>query len=55
MTKRSPYDEEYDYDDDDFEDSRKGPRRFKKEDRQDKRKNWDRESSYENNHDDERR
>lgn len=46
MPRRS-YDEEFDFDEDDFEDSRRGPRRFKPEEKKvEKKKTWDRENSY---------
>jgi len=56
MPRRSPYEEDYEYDDEDYED-RKGPRRFKKEDRDaDKKKRWERESDFDRDNDyDERR
>lgn len=56
MPRRSPYEEDYDYDDEDYEDSRKGPRRFKKEEPLDRKKKWEREDQYDRDHDyDERR
>lgn len=56
MSRRSPHNEDYDYDDDEFDDVKK-VRRFKKEEKQvDKKKRWDRESYYDRNNDyDERR
>ena len=57
MPRRSTYNEEdFDYDDDEYEDH-KGPRKFKKEEKQyDKRRKWERESLYNDDHDyDERR
>jgi hypothetical protein len=48
--------EDFEYDSDEHEDQR-GPRRFRKEDKeQEKKKKWDRESLYDRDHDyDERR
>jgi len=56
MPRKSPYEEDYYYDDEEFEDH-KGPRKFKKnEEHSEKRKKWDRESLYDDDHDyDERR
>lgn len=55
MPRRSPNDEDYDYDDEDYEDKR-GPRRFKKDEPLEQKKKWDRESSFDRDHDyDERR
>ena len=56
MPKKS-YDDEFDYDDDEFEDYRKGPRRFKKEEKEvDKKRRWEREEAFDSDHDyDERR
>jgi hypothetical protein len=48
--------EDYDYDDDEYEDQRRGPRRFKKEDKEDKKRRWEREEAFDSDHDyDERR
>jgi len=57
MPRRSEYEEDYDYDDEDFEDNHRGPRRFKKEEQSlEKKKKWDRERYYDRDHDyDERR
>jgi hypothetical protein len=57
MPRRSQYEEDFDYDDEEFEDNHKGPRRFKKEqDQSSKKKKWERESAYDRDHDyDERR
>jgi hypothetical protein len=57
MPRRSQYEEDFDYDDEEFEDNHKGPRRFKKEqDNSSKKKKWERESAYDRDHDyDERR
>ena len=55
MTRRSEYEEDYDFEDEDFEDNRRGPRRFKKEDAVEKKK-WERERYFDRDHDyDERR
>ena len=55
MPRRSPYDEEYDYDDEEFEDPRRGVRKLRQEpENYDKRKKLDRESSYERDDDDRR-
>ena len=51
MTRRSPYDEDYDYDEEEFEDPRKGIRRLRKEpDSYEKRKKLDREGEYDRDH-----
>jgi len=57
MPRRSEYEDDYDYDDDDFEENCRGPRRFKKEEQElEKKKRWDRERYYDRDHDyDERR
>jgi hypothetical protein len=49
--------EEYEYDDDDIEDNRRGPRRFRKEEKEvDKKKRWEQEEAFDGDHDyDERR
>lgn len=46
MPRRSPYNEDYQYDDDEYEEQRRAARKFKKdnEDRQEKKKRWDKES-----------
>ena len=56
MPRRSEYEEDYDYEDEDFEDN-KGPRRFRKDETvPEKKKKWTRETAYERDHDyDERR
>jgi len=56
MTRRS-HNEDFEYDDDDYEEQRRGYRRFKKDEKpQEKQKRWDRESQYDRDHDyDERR
>lgn len=55
MQRRS--NEEFDYDDEDYEDDRRGVRKLKREpDGTGKKKKWDRESFYDRDHDyDERR
>lgn len=54
MPRRSLYEDEYNYDEDD-ENTKRGPRRFKKEDPSEKKK-WDREEQFDRDHDyDERR
>ncbi len=57
MPRRSPYEDEFEYNDEDYDDIRKGVRRLRKEpESQDKKKKWDRETLYDKNHDyDERR
>lgn len=57
MPKRSPHDDEFDFDDDDFEDQKRGPRRFRKEDyTPERKKKWEREEAFDRDHDyDERR
>ena len=56
MPRRSPYEDDYDYDDEDFEDNKRGPRRFKKEDPAERKRQRDREESFDRDHDyDERR
>mgnify|MGYP000269888276 CR=1 FL=1 len=52
MPRRSQYEEDFDYEDDDYEDTRKKVRRLRKEpESYEKRKKLDRESSYERDHD----
>lgn len=56
MPKKSLYDEEFEYDDDDYEDLKKGVRRLRREPEKVDKKKWDRESYYNRDHDyDERR
>lgn len=57
MPRKSQYEDDYDYNDEDYEDTRRGPRRFKKEEvSTERKKRWDRESSYDRDNDyDERR
>jgi hypothetical protein len=53
--RRSEYEEDYDYEDDDgLDDNRKGPRRFKKEEVLEKKKNWDRERYFDRDYDERR-
>ena len=53
MSRRVPYDKDYEYDD--YDDDRKEPRRFKKDEPID-RKKWEREREFDYDHDyDERR
>ncbi len=56
MSRKSPYEDDYEYDDEDDEHIR-GVRRFKKEtEKSDKKKKWDREASFDRDNDyDERR
>lgn len=56
MPKRSMYEEDFDYDDEDYEDPKRGIRKLRREtdDRQDKRR--EREEAFDRDHDyDERR
>lgn len=56
MRRRSPYEEDYEHDDQDENDPRRRVRHFKKDREEDKKKRWDRESQYNDDHDyDERR
>jgi len=56
MPRRSPYDEDYDYDDEDVVDTKRGPRRFKKDEDADRKRRWEREEQFDRDHDyDERR
>jgi hypothetical protein len=57
MPKKSPYEDEQYYDDeDDFEDPRKGIRRLKREPDETGKKRWEREDAFDRDHDyDERR
>ena len=58
MPRRSQYEEDFDYEDEEFDDNNnKGPRRFKKnQEHSEKKKKWDRETAYDRDHDyDERR
>lgn len=55
MTRRSPYNEDYDYDDSENDDKYHGVKHFKRE-KDEQKKKWDRESQYDRDHDyDERR
>lgn len=56
MPRRSFEDDEFDFDEE-YDDNRRGPRRFKKEEKAvEKKKTWDREDRYNRDHDyDERR
>lgn len=57
MPKRSAYDEDFNYDDEDYEDPKRGIRRLRKEpEDHEKRKKWDQEREFDRNYDyDERR
>lgn len=52
MTKKLPYEDGYDFDDEDYSDTRPTVRRLKKEqDAPPKKKKWDRETFYDRNND----
>lgn len=52
MPKRSYENDEFDYDNEDYEDNKRGPRRFKKEEKVlEKKKTWDREDRFNRDHD----
>jgi len=57
MPKRSAYEDDYDYDDEDYEDTKRGVRRLRKEPEGfERRKKWDQDRDFDRDHDyDERR
>ena len=57
MPRRSAYEDDYDYDDEDYEDTKRGVRRLRKEpEGHDGRKKWDQDRDFDRDHDyDERR
>jgi len=57
MPKRSAYEDDYDYDDEDYEDTKRGVRRLRKEpEGYERRKKWDQDRDFDRDHDyDERR
>ncbi len=57
MPRRSAYEDDYEYDDEEYVDTKKGPRKLRQEpEGYGKRKQWDQEREFDRDHDyDERR
>lgn len=56
MPRRSAYEDDYDYDDEEYEDTKRGVRRLRKDPESRDKKKWERERELDRDHDyDERR